>query len=75
MIERKITMSDLLADHLASIGIDAAMYPGTALTASRDFYAGAAAMAQQFAANGVLTLPNPNAGDSQASRKSPREPV
>jgi hypothetical protein len=38
---------------------------------SRHFYAGAAAMAQQFASNGILYLPG--AGDSQASRDSTRD--
>jgi hypothetical protein len=63
MIKDKITMPDHLADYWASIGGDPA--PGQVSPAVIGaFYAGAAAMAQQFASNGILYLPG--AGDSHA---------
>jgi hypothetical protein len=51
-----MTIQDLLREHLKEVG--AYEFAATAAIVSRDFYAGAAAMAQQFATNGILYIPN-----------------
>lgn len=63
MIKDKVTMQDLLGEHLATLNLqfNDDLSPDLVIATSRDFYAGAAAMAQQFAANGVLTLADPDA--------------
>lgn len=69
MIKNKVTMHDLLIDHCNGIGVDPERSPGTFAVTSRDFYAGAAAMASQFATNGILYLPG--AGNVQAPPDTP----
>jgi hypothetical protein len=66
MIKDKITMQDHLAEYWASIGGEAGQISPAVNGA---FYAGAAAMAQQFATNGILYLPG--AGNVQAPQDTP----
>ena len=61
MIKDKITMQDHLAEYWASVGgesgnISPAICGRAAVNGA--FYAGAAAMASQFATNGILYIPN-----------------
>ena len=55
MIKDKITMQDHLAEYWASIGGESG---NISPAVNGAFYAGAAAMASQFATNGILYIPN-----------------
>jgi hypothetical protein len=69
MIKNKVTMHDLLVEHLHAVGAEG--FSTTTTLVTRDFYAGAAAMAQQFATNDILYLPNtPATGESQGSAET-----
>jgi hypothetical protein len=57
MIKNKVTMHDLLVEHLNAVGAEGFSHIAT-IRVTRDFYAGAAAMASQFATNGILYIPN-----------------
>jgi hypothetical protein len=64
MIKNKVTMHDLLVEHLNAVGAEG--FSTTTICVTRDFYAGAAAMASQFATNGILYIPPTGAPDLTA---------